>query len=62
LDTHLDGVPPNGLQLIDEANANADPQHDNIAKPEGGDAYWAYLLLARVLRFADQEGTRVGGL
>lgn len=62
LDTYLDGIPPNGLQLIDEANANADPQHDNIAKPEGGDAYWAYLLLARVLRFADQEGTRVGGL
>ncbi len=61
-DAHIGGTPATGLELIDECQGNADPQHDNIAKPEDGAAYWAYLLMARVLRLADQEGTRKGGL
>lgn len=61
-DAHFGGTPSTGLELISDAKSNADPQHDNIAKPEDGAAYWAYLLMARVLRLADQEGTRKGGL
>ncbi|HRK68387.1 MAG TPA: CRISPR-associated helicase Cas3' [Hyphomonas sp.] len=61
-DAYFDGTRFTGLELIDEAERNADPQHDNIAKPEDGAAYWAYLLMARVLRLADQEGTRKGAL
>lgn len=49
-------------ELITDAPANADAQAANIAKPEDGASYWAYLLMARVLRRADQEGTREGGL
>ncbi|MBK9121546.1 MAG: CRISPR-associated helicase Cas3' [Chloroflexi bacterium] len=60
LNAHLSGVPTSELELIEDAGDNADPQHDNIAKPDDGAAYWAYLLLARVLRLADQEGTRLG--
>ncbi len=53
-------IDPN-WELITHAYANADAQANNIAKPEDREAYWAYLLIARVLRRADQEGTRRGG-
>lgn len=49
-------------ELITEAGRDADPQRNNIAKPEDGAAYWAYLLIARVLRQADQTGTERGSL
>lgn len=61
-DAHFGGTPSSGLELIGDAKSNADPQHEYITKPEDGAAYWAYLLMARVLRLADQEGTRKGGL
>lgn len=60
-DGQIGDTPFTRLDLIDEAPRNADPQHDNIAKPKDEGSYWAYLLMARVLRLADQEGTRRGG-
>lgn len=50
-----------GWQLNTGAPTNADAQGHNIAQPESGASYWAYLLMARVLRRADQAGTRAGG-
>ncbi len=58
----LDGLTWLEAGLIADCERDADPQCDNIAKPEDGEAYWAYLLLARLLRLSDQEGTRKGGL
>lgn len=49
-------------EFIMDAPANADAQAANIAKPEDGAAYWVYLLIARVLRRSDQNGTREGSL
>lgn len=52
-------IDPN-WEFVTNASANANSQADYITKPEDDAAYWAYLLIARVLRRADQEGTRRG--